>query len=100
MDYYYVMTESIFLELWVHGTAGSPEKPCGEVDVFSVSGGKISADILKVLVSDKIPSLKGDWFLGLEGFSLPTEKCLLVEVKDVSTGDGLWLDVMAWSYCD
>jgi hypothetical protein len=85
----------IFIELWNHGTAGDIEMPCGEVDVFNVSGERIGSEILKELMNDKPLSLKVDWFGGL-----PTEQALLVEVKNESNEDGLHLDVVGFSFLD
>lgn len=79
----------MFISLWVHGTAGDVDTPCGEVDIFNISGERIQETILKELVSDKLPSLKMDWF-----GELPTERALLVEAKDISDEDGLNLEVL------
>jgi hypothetical protein len=37
----------MFIELWNHGTYGNTAKPCGEVDIYTVTGENIRADILK-----------------------------------------------------
>ena len=66
----------MFLSLWVHGTCGEADKPCGEIDIFAVSGEKIGSDVLKILVSDRDSSVKMDWF-----GELPTERALTVEVE-------------------
>ena len=81
----------MFLSIWVHGTAGNVDVPCGEVDVFSVSGEKIYIDILNILVDETIPSYKMDWF-----GHLPTERALMVEAKDVSDEDGIQLEVIGY----
>lgn len=83
----------MFIELWNHGTAGDTKTPCGEVDIFNVTGERIDADILKILMEDTIPSVKFDWFGGL-----PTEQALIVEVEYENSENGIWLDVVAFSY--
>ena len=34
----------MIISLWVHGIAGNADVPCGEIDVFDVSGEKITID--------------------------------------------------------
>ena len=80
----------VVLELWNHGTAGETMQPCGEVDIFNVTGERIDAGILKILMADK-HSLKFDWFGGL-----PTEQCLLVEAAVAREDDEYWLRVKNW----
>lgn len=81
----------MFLTIWVHGTAGDTETPCGEVDVTEITGERIHCSILELLMDNKLPSVKMDWF-----GDLPTERALCVEVKDVSDEDGINLQVVGY----
>jgi hypothetical protein len=84
----------MFIELWNHGTYGNTAKPCGEVDIYTVTGENIRADILKELMSNKSYGLKFEWF----GF-LPTEQALLVQAEEDKTGKSKpWLSVKLWAY--
>ena len=80
------------IELWNHGTAGDHETPCGEVDIFSISGELIPFEILRELCSEDSGSPKNDWF-----GELPTERALSVHVLDVSGSDGFNLRVVDYS---
>ena len=81
----------MFISIWVHGTAGNVDIPCGEVDVFEVTGEKIHETILRALMDESLPSLKMDWF-----GELPTERVLLVEAVDTSSEDGVNIDIIDW----
>lgn len=81
----------MFISLWVHGTADDVETPCGEVEVFNISGERIEGDILKALINDESHSEKMDWF-----GELPTERALLVECKDVTCENGIRLEVIGY----
>lgn len=81
----------MFLTIWVHGTAGDKESPCGEVAIIDVTGEKIHCSVLEILLSDELPSVKMDWF-----GDLPTERPLVVDVKDISDEDGVNLEVVGY----
>ena len=82
----------MIISLWVHGTAGNVDTPCGEVDVFEVSGEKIHSTILKKLIDYESNAYRMDWF-----GDLPTERALLVTVDDISDEDGINLEVVGYS---
>ena len=81
------------LALWVHGTAGNEEEPCGEVEIFDVSGEKIRKEILQELVGDS-HLLRAEWF-----GDLPTERGLEVdcyEEQESLDGEGLCLTISSY----
>jgi len=81
----------VILELWNHGTAGKTIKPCGEVDIFNISGSKIPSKLLEQLLDKKTYGNKFDWF-----GDLPTEQALKVEAE-ISCGEGdFWLSIKNW----
>ena len=83
----------IFIELWNHGTADEAIKPCGEVDIFCVTGERIPYDALVELTSDERHGPRFEWF-----GHLPTEQALLVEAElSIEDGD-IWMFVKAFSY--
>jgi len=78
----------ITIELWNHGLASNPAKPCGEVDVFNVSGFKIDSNLLKLLLIKDPYGEKFDWFN-----HLPTEKPLKVIGIVSFEEEQFWIDV-------
>ena len=85
------MGDDMFISLWVHGTAGNVDEPCGEVDVFEISGEKIHSTILERLINYESNPERMEWF-----GNLPTEKALLVDAKDVSDEDVIKLEVIGY----
>ena len=81
----------MFISLWVHGKAGDTDTPCGEVDVFELSGEKIHSSVLNKLLDYEANGERMDWF-----GDLPTERALLVEAKDISDEDGINLEVVGY----
>lgn len=81
----------IKIELWNHGSVDNEDNPCGEVEIFNISGERIRKELLQELVNDKADSLRHQWF-----GDLPTERALLVdcyEEQESIDGDGLHLTV-------
>lgn len=79
------------LELWNHGTAGETIKPCGEVDIFNVTGTRINQVVLESLMSKNAYDDKFDWFGGL-----PTETALQVEAEVEGDEGGIWMHIKSW----
>ena len=89
------MSRNIILELFNHGLSTDPTAPCGEVEIFSVSGSYIPKCLLKLLTSECSFDSKFDWFS-----HLPTERCLIVEaVAEDEDDSDWWLDVKSWECC-
>ena len=79
------------LELWNHGTAGEAIKPCGEVDIFNITGTRISQLVLESLMSKDAYGDKFDWFGGL-----PTETVLQVEAEVEGDDGDIWMHIKSW----
>lgn len=86
-------TKSIFMELWNHGLAGNVDEPCGEVDIFNISGEKLNPIILEKIFGGNQDTYMNEWF-----GHLPTEKALLVEVVELRDDSGCWLEIKDFSF--
>jgi len=85
------LEQVVRLELWNHGTAGETVKPCGEVDVFNVTGTKINQCVLESLMSKDAYDNKFDWFGGL-----PTETVLQVDAEIEGDDGDIWMHIKNW----
>jgi len=78
------LSDLLYLTLWIHGTAGSPDKPCNEVDVIEFTGARIRVEFIEFVMN-----LDGvDIMVLLKG--LPTENWLSVQVLPFNEDDGSW----------
>ena len=84
----------ITLEIFNHGKGSEPDVPCGEVDVFNVTGENLHIDLLKELTSDEPSGLKSEWFR-----DLPTETPVKVKAE-ISNEGGYWLHVLEHEILD
>lgn len=74
---------NVLLCLWIHGTAGEPEKPCNEVNVIEFTGSRIRVEFIENVMKE---ADSGD-IMGYLG-GLPTECWLDVNVRPTSEDDG------------
>jgi hypothetical protein len=81
----------VMLELWNHGAAGETIKPCGEVDVFNVTGERVPQIVLERLMARGSYDDKFDWF-----GDLPTETVLQVEAEIDGQDGEVWLWIKSW----
>jgi hypothetical protein len=86
---------TVLLCLWIHGTAGEPEKPCGEVDVVEFTGERIRVEFIESVMRE---ADSGD-IMGYLG-GLPTECWLDVTVRPFGGEDGWSFNVLDYKESD